>query len=108
MAKYSDEVLRRENTARAAIKRVFGTKEDEIGATLFVTHHLTEIEAKYWRAHLGTNKPEPLRILDFLELRSHWGDEDEDGIDVFDFTLPDEVTNYVSASGLINLAASKT
>jgi hypothetical protein len=31
-------------------------------------------------------------------LRSHWGDDDdgdEEGIDTFDFTLPDEVTDYV-------------
>ena len=30
-------------------------------------------------------------------LRSHWGDEeeDEDGIDTFDFTLPEDVTDYV-------------
>jgi hypothetical protein len=32
-----------------------------------------------------------------LELRSHWGAEAEDGLDTFDFTLPDDVTNYVIA-----------
>jgi hypothetical protein len=33
-------------------------------------------------------------VLDLLELRSCWGDE-EDGIDTFDFTLPESITNYV-------------
>ncbi len=28
-------------------------------------------------------------------LRSHWGDEDDDGIDTFDFTLPEDVTDSV-------------
>lgn len=28
-------------------------------------------------------------------LRSHWGDEDDDGIDTFDFTLPEDITDYV-------------
>lgn len=32
-------------------------------------------------------------MLDLLGLRSHWGGEDE--IDIFDFTLPDQVTDYV-------------
>jgi len=28
-------------------------------------------------------------------LRSHWGDDDDNGLEVFDFTLPDDVTDYV-------------
>jgi hypothetical protein len=30
-----------------------------------------------------------------LDLRSHWGAGDAEGIDAFDFTLPGGVTNYV-------------
>jgi len=90
-----DEALRREITARAAIKQSFGTGEDELGAHLFASHHLEELEGEYWQKHLGTSRPEPIRILDILELRSHWGDEDDNGLDVFDFTLPDDVTDYV-------------
>jgi hypothetical protein len=90
-----DEIERRENSARDAIKRAFGTKEDEFGATLFVSHHLDEIEESYWQKHLGTSNPEPSRVLDILELRSHWGDEEDDGIDTFDFTLPESITQYV-------------
>ena len=36
-----------------------------------------------------------MQVLDILVLQSHWGEDDDDGIDTFDFTLPDEVTNYV-------------
>src|SRR5215470_10652933 len=90
-----DEIERREKSARDAIKRAFGTKEDEYGATLFVSHHLDGIEESYWQKHLGTANPEPSRVLDILELRSHWGDEGDDGIDTFDFTLPESITQYV-------------
>lgn len=90
-----DEAARREKAALAAIRNAFGTDADEFGATLFVSHHLEEIEAGYWQEHLGSAKPEPIRVLDLLVLRSHWGDEEEDGMDVFDFTLPGEATDYV-------------
>jgi len=89
------EVLRRETTARAAIKQSFGTGENESGADLFASHHLDELECEYWQKHLGTSRPEPLRVIDILKLRSHWGDDDDNGLDVFDFTLPDDVTDYV-------------
>src|SRR5262245_48498 len=95
MAATRDEIERREKSARDAIKRAFGTKEDEYGATLFVSHHLKEIEESYWQKHLGTANPEPSRVLDILELRSHWGDEEDDGIDTFDFTIPKSITQYV-------------
>ncbi len=95
MSAHHDEIERREQAALSAIRRAFGTEEDEFGATLFVSHHLSEIEGSYWQKHLGTDNPEPARVLDLLTLQSHWGDEDDDGIDNFDFTLPDDVTNYV-------------
>ncbi|HWB04722.1 MAG TPA: DUF2004 domain-containing protein [Verrucomicrobiales bacterium] len=88
-----DEIKRREEAARGAIKEAFGTAEDEDGATMFVSHHLEEIESSYWQRHLGDASPDPRRVLDLLVLQSHWGGDDE--IDIFDFTLPDEVTNYI-------------
>jgi len=91
----ADEVAKREKAALAAIRRAFGTEEDEFGATMFVSHHIDELDASYWQAHLGANKPESVRVLDLLELRSHWGDDGNDGIEVFDFTLPNSVTDYV-------------
>jgi|ERR1043166_1363017 hypothetical protein len=88
-----DEIKRREAAARAAIKTAFRTADDEFGATLFVSHHLEELDSGYWKKHLATETPEPRRILQLLELCSHWGGDDE--IDTFDFTLPEDVTNYV-------------
>lgn len=88
-------VSKREAMARAAINESFGTGEDESGVDLFASHHLEELDGEYWQKHLGTSSPEPVRILDILKLRSHWGDEDDNSFDVFDFTLPDDVTDYV-------------
>ena len=89
------EIERRTAAALAAIKASYGTAEAEYAATLFVSHHLEEIEAAYWTKHFGDPTPEPAQILDKLVLRSHWSDEDDDGLDTFDFTLPDDATDYV-------------
>ena len=91
----TDPILakQREAAALAAIRKAFGTPGDESGATLFVSHHIEELDADYWQKHLGSEKPEPVRVLDILVLRDSWGGDDE--LQTFDFTLPDEVTNYV-------------
>ena len=88
-----DEIKRREAVARAAVKRAFGTPDDEFGATMFVSHHLEEVDSAYWMKHFSAERPDPQRILDALVLRSHWGGDDE--IETFDFTLAEGVTNYV-------------
>jgi hypothetical protein len=88
-----EEIKRREAAARAAIKRAYGTSDDESGATLFLTHHLEELDSSYWRQHFSSENPDPSLIIEKLDLRSHWGGNDE--IDNFDFTLPEEVTDYV-------------
>lgn len=93
MSATPEEIKRREAAARVAINKAFGTSEDESGATLFVSHHLEEMDSEYWRKHLSTETPDPRLVLGLLELRSHWGGGDE--IDIFDFTLPGEVTQYV-------------
>ena len=90
-----DEIEKRKNIALAAIRSAFGTEEDEYGATLFVSHHLDEIEETYWRKHLGAARPEPSRVLDILELRSYLSGEEDEGTETFDFTLPEGITNYV-------------
>lgn len=92
-----EEIKRREAAARAAIKRAYGTAADEFDVALFVSHHLEELDAAYWRKHFATDRPDPFLILDALVLRSHWGGDDE--IDKFDFTLPGEATNYVVSVG---------
>ncbi len=90
-----EELERRKNAAIIAIKNAFDTEEDEYGATLFVSHHLEELEEDYWQANLGNPSPEPRQVLDILVLESHWGDENSNGMDTLDFTLPGEITNYL-------------
>ncbi|MDH5821800.1 DUF2004 domain-containing protein [Luteimonas sp. RD2P54] len=86
------EIEKRTKLALDAIKKAYGTEEDEFGATLYVKHHLEEIEESYWLEKLGSKKPDPLSVLELLELGSTWGDDD---MEHFDFTLPGEITNYV-------------
>lgn len=95
MSLKENEVVRRTQVALAAIRKAFGTEEDEFGATLFVSHHLEQLEADEWQSIAASSTPTPGEVLGLLQLRSHWGDDEEDGIDVFDFTLPGDVTDYV-------------
>ncbi|MEL6300072.1 MAG: DUF2004 domain-containing protein [Pseudomonadota bacterium] len=88
----SQENSQREIAAREHIIAVYGTAGDEFGATLFVAHHLDELDASYWFEHTGESKPDPQQVLQLLELRL---DPEEDEIDILDFTLPGAVTNYV-------------
>src|SRR5215831_715879 len=89
------EIQRRTTAALLAIKQAMNESDDDCSVKLFVSHHLQELDAAYWKKHAGTPRPSPKKVLDLLELRSHWGEEDEDGIDTFDFTLPGDVTQYV-------------
>jgi hypothetical protein len=93
MDQKTNEVARRTAAALAAIKGATGTDE----VALFISHHLQEIDESYWQAHVGTPRPSAQPVLDLLELRSHWGEADDDGIDTFDFTLPDDTTQHVIA-----------
>lgn len=90
MGKQQDEVAKRTRAAKAAIASAI---DDEMSVGLFVSHHLGELEAAYWKKHAGTQKPTPRQVVELLVLRSYWGGDDE--MDRFDFTLPDDVTNYV-------------
>lgn len=99
MSTENDEIQRRTVVALNAIKQAFGSEGDEHGATRFVSHHLAELSADYWQEHCGTAQPETKQVLEILTLQSHWGEdeeeEEEDGIDHFDFSLPGGVTDYV-------------
>ena len=72
-----------------------GTAADEHCATLFVSHHLEELGGDYWQEYCGTTRPEPNKVLEILILRSHSGEDDDEGIDTFDFSLPGGITDYV-------------
>ena len=91
---FDHEIASRTQKALDAIQRSFDTDEGEFGVTLFVEHHVAELKGQYWREHLGTDSPTASQVLGLLALSSHWGDE-EGGIDVFDFALPGEVSDYL-------------
>jgi hypothetical protein len=86
------EFEKRQKLALDAVKQTFGTEAGEDSINLFVEHHLEELPPSYWQQHLGSSTPEPTAVIGLLQLRSSWG---EDDIEYFDFTLPDEVTDYV-------------
>jgi hypothetical protein len=90
MDRNQKEIERRTTLALSRIKRGRSSS-----VSLFVSHHLAELDAAYWEERTGTPKPDAKQVLELLQLRSHWSPEDEDGIEIFDFTLPGEVTNYV-------------
>ena len=84
--------------ALSAIKFAYGTAEDEYGATLFVAHHLEVIDASYWQTLFKVDIPEASQVLDCLVLSPYCvdeEDEEDEEIGSLDFTLPDEVTNYL-------------
>lgn len=86
------EIEKRKALAMAAIRQAFGSDAGEENINLFVEHHLEELGQDYWKQHLGTGTPEPAAVLGLLQFDSSWGEGD---VEYFDFTLPDEVTNYV-------------
>ena len=87
----------------AALKQLLADDpaNEENPVALFVAHHLEEIEPEYWAEQTGTPTPSPEQVLELLVLRGHWGMDDEneeiddDGLEMFDFTLPAEKTDYV-------------
>jgi len=82
--------LTNERKALEGIKQSSGTEQGEYGIDEFVSHHLNELPKSYWENHLGTSSPSKNEVISLLVLRSKWDDEE-----VYDFTLPDEVTDYV-------------
>ncbi|MDX2214287.1 MAG: bifunctional adenosylcobinamide kinase/adenosylcobinamide-phosphate guanylyltransferase [Oculatellaceae cyanobacterium bins.114] len=92
MSKSDKEIARRTAAALAAIKQLLS--EEDSAVSMFVSHHVEELDAAYWEKHASTAKPSPKQVVDLLELRSYWSGDGDDG-DVFDFTLPGDVTDYV-------------
>lgn len=95
MPAINEEIKRRQSIALAAIKSAYGTEDDQYGVTLFVSHHLEELQGIYWEEHLKDSWPDPLRILGLLELQSPSAIEDPPDMDTFDFTLPGNVTDHL-------------
>lgn len=88
-----------DNTARALahIKAIYGTPEGEEPVTEYITHHLSEISPEEWKKALGTATPTPEQVLGSLVLVGNWSSNDDGVNDVFDFGLPDQLTDYVIA-----------
>lgn len=79
---------------RQAVREVYGTADDEVGATLFVNHHLEELSSDYWVTHFGTASPPASAVIDgLIPVRAH-AERDGKGYSV-DFSLPGGVTNYM-------------
>lgn len=64
---------------------------------LFVSHHLDEIPAEYWREQLGQVNPDPQSVLSILVpiLDDDMDEEDETEDLPIDFSLPGGISNYV-------------
>ncbi|SDY53779.1 DUF2004 domain-containing protein [Acinetobacter kyonggiensis] len=92
----TEQIQKLEQKARAAMLSVYQNDTDDNAVRLYAEHHLEELEPEYWLKNLGTATPQPLQILKVLELSPHidWvlGEDENYRID---FTLPEEVTQYV-------------
>ncbi len=73
-----------------AIKKASGTEQGEYSIDEFVSHHIEELPGSYWKQYLGTDNPSSAQVIDMLVHRSKW-----EGEEIYDFTLPGEVTDYV-------------
>jgi len=94
MSELPDDFEIRRAAASAAIRRAHGTPEDEHGATLFIAHHIEELADEYWVKHCGVETPTASQVLDILVPKPSL-EEEEELDDMLDFTLPDDVTDYV-------------
>ena len=84
-----------EQVALSKIKSLFGVSAGEDSVTLFVDHHLSELEPGYFLKTYGTETPNSSQILDSLVLVDSWSSEDDGNDNVFDFSLPGDVTDYL-------------
>ncbi len=81
--------------ALSEIRSLLGVPAGEDSVSLFIDHHLEELEPEYFVETYGTASPEASQIIDSLVFVDAWSSEDDGNIDVFDFSLPGNVTNYL-------------
>ena len=60
--------------ALSAIKSAYGTETDEYEGTLFISHHLIELDVEYWKKYTDKEMPTPEDILNIIELKEIWDD----------------------------------
>ena len=80
----------KENRALVAIKESSGKEEGEYGVYLFIEHHLEELNESDWKKSIGIPKPTPKQVIESIVLKKSWDDDL-----AYDFSLPNDVTNYV-------------
>lgn len=85
----------REQLARVAMRAALENQQEGDSVELFIQHHLEEIEPDYWKKYFGSAVPTPLQVLDLLVLADPWESDETDSREMLDFTLPDEITQYV-------------
>ncbi len=87
-----DNLKLRQKRASEELKKIFNTEKGVDNINVFIEHHKKEISTDYWKEHLKTSNPTSLEILNYIEFKTAWGEND---IEYLDFTLPDDVTQYV-------------
>ena len=85
----------RERRARETMRTALESQQAEDSVELFIQHHLQEIEASYWQKHFGTATPTAMQVLESPVLVQQWDEEDLEIHELYDFTLPEDVTNYL-------------
>lgn len=96
MSTYKKELNRRVELATAHITAMYGNPDAEYSVNAYVEHAIEELETSYWQAKLGIDTPSPEQVMKLLVLHSAWSADDfENGMDNLDFSLPDNVTDYV-------------
>ena len=85
----------REQLARNAMCEALTNQQAEDSVELFIQHHLEEVDATYWQKHFGTNKPKTEQELNYLVLNKQGEGDELENYDVLDFTLPEDITDYV-------------
>lgn len=90
-------IQRMETKGRAAILQQFKNPIEHNPVLLYLEHHLDEIEPEYWLNHIGHENPTTIQVLQLLVLNPYmeWEIEEDEESYLIDFTLPDEVTQYV-------------
>lgn len=81
--------------AKAKICSSYGTEDGEFSSNLFVELHLEEMESEYWIEHFDCEKPSPQTLLNGLLLIDSWDSEEDGVIDTYDFSLPNDASNYM-------------
>jgi len=77
------------------IRSVRGTEEGEYSTDLFVSLHLEELDEQVLRSMLGGEIPTSQNLLDALVFVGAWSSKDDGAVDVYDFSLPDDVSQYL-------------